>query len=239
MIKAHAKLILSGEHAVLRTGPALVMPLRHFSTEILPTGLTSSIPQASGLGSSAALCVCLAKHLGAHGVITDVFQSARLLEDAFHGKSSGVDVAGVMSDGLIRYRMHERPVALDVSWRPHLYVSHSGQEFDTRSAIERVENNPETPSIDSLMNRATELCEWALLNQDLDRLADAMNWGQSCFDRWGLVQNVRDHILSLHLSGAIAVKMTGGGGGGYVMSLWERHPPIEVIENLRLLSVWG
>ena len=50
-----------------------------------------------------------------------------------------------------------------------------------------------------------------------------------CFEQWGLVtESVRKHEKILLDSGALAVKLTGSGGGGYVLSLWEEQPPKEM-----------
>jgi mevalonate kinase len=48
------------------------------------------------------------------------------------------------------------------------------------------------------------------------------------FSGWGLTTGVLgDHIQQLKDYGALAVKPTGSGDGGYVLSLW-RQPPINV-----------
>jgi mevalonate kinase len=60
----------------------------------------------------------------------------------------------------------------------------------------------------------------------LQQLTSAMNTAAQCFQQWGLVSDsLQQHMKTLREAGALAVKPTGSGGGGYVISLWESAPP--------------
>jgi len=64
-------------------------------------------------------------------------------------------------------------------------------------------------------------------------LCEAINSAADCFTQWGLVsESLQQHMLRLHDAGAIAVKPTGSGGGGYVISLWESPPPSDMSGEL-------
>ena len=55
-------------------------------------------------------------------------------------------------------------------------------------------------------------------------LADAITLAGDCFHQWGLVsESLQQHMLMLKNAGAIAVKPTGSGGGGFVVSLWDKQ----------------
>ena len=47
----------------------------------------------------------------------------------------------------------------------------------------------------------------------------------SCFTDWGLVNDqVKAHAEILKSKGALSVKLTGSGAGGYMLSLWNEVP---------------
>jgi mevalonate kinase len=55
----------------------------------------------------------------------------------------------------------------------------------------------------------------------LDAVAQAMTQGMVCFEEWGLVPDpIRAQADRLLQEGALAVKLTGAGGGGYLVALW-------------------
>ncbi|TAL65081.1 MAG: mevalonate kinase, partial [Legionella sp.] len=84
-------------------------------------------------------------------------------------------------------------------------------------------------SLDLQMLDAVNACQSALEeggNEALAQLAQAMNKAADCFFQWGLVsESLQQHMQQLLKSGALAVKPTGSGGGGYVVSLWEGPLP--------------
>src|SRR5262249_22725530 len=85
--------------------------------------LKTNIPICIGLGFSAALCVCLARWLIWQNWLhpTQLFRMARKLEDTFHGKSSGVDIAGSMHDQTIFFKMPYHIEPLNILWQPKLF----------------------------------------------------------------------------------------------------------------------
>jgi mevalonate kinase len=195
----------------------------------------SNIPQASGLGSSAALCVSIAHLLVQHGYILaeKIFEVARMCENLFHGKSSGVDIAGVMSDKVLLYSMDKSPIIFVPVWQPQLYVSYSGAPSNTKQAVAKVRKYRHTipgANIDENMESATQQIYGALLSVDLktrlQQLRDGLNQSSECFEEWGLIGDfLRIHQNKLIQAGAIATKPTGSGEGGHVLSLWQEPPP--------------
>jgi mevalonate kinase len=61
--------------------------------------IESSVPIGSGLGASASLCVALTQWFSSFGAVqvSEQYEFARLLENLFHGESSGVDISVALS----------------------------------------------------------------------------------------------------------------------------------------------
>ncbi|HRD69492.1 MAG TPA: mevalonate kinase [Legionella sp.] len=197
--------------------------------------LHNEIPVGVGMGASAALCVALSRWFVAQKMIDDsrCTEFARELEHLFHGKSSGLDIAGVAADEGIYFEkgcLYPLKSVIHPLW----YLSSCEQIGITANCIKQVNDlwvkNPEmAQQIDDQMISATQECKLALENGGDDaiaRLAHGLNKAAQCFYQWGLVSDLLDqHMNDLLRKGAIAVKPTGSGGGGFVLSLWNSRPP--------------
>lgn len=205
--------------------------------------LESSIPVGAGMGASATLCVALTRWLGFLGYVeeSEFYEFARNLENLFHGESSGVDIAVALTgQGLYFTRAGERK-PLQASWQPLWYISYSGKRGVTVDAVNKVKDlllkNPSLgEKIDAKMAKAVEVAEHALKSdaeRGLPLLAEAIDLAGQCFEQWSLNEGApAKHIEWLRELGALAVKPTGSGGGGYVLSLWDHKPSEEVLEKL-------
>ncbi len=220
----------------------------HFTIE-------STLPVGAGLGASAALSVAVGRWLISRGAITEemLFNFCRELENLFHGESSGVDVAVAIE---VRGLHYERFAgegenlmrAFDPAWQPCWYISYSGARGITSECVAKVKAlialNPVLGAkLDAQMQSAVELAEQTLCDivsskeSRIAQLTLAIEQAADCFLQWGLSEGeLGRHLSWLKASGAIAVKPTGSGGGGYALSLWKERPPREIEE--RLISVF-
>ncbi len=192
--------------------------------------ISSTIPVGAGMGASAALSVAVARWFHAQGLIaeTEIYTFAKSLEDMFHGKSSGLDIAGVnAAEGIYFHQGQFR--AINMAWQPHWYLSSCDQLGVTSRCIDQVnklwEQQPEMAmAIDQKMIASVEQAEKALSVEhpsSREQLSNAIHAAAECFQEWGLLsENLKKHMDLLKGHGAIAVKPTGSGGGGYVLSLW-------------------
>jgi mevalonate kinase len=208
--------------------------------------LESSLPVGTGLGASAALCGAVARWCEAQGWTpqNEVYEFARQLENLFHGESSGVDLAVSLSAQGLRFVRGGERTPIRVSWWPKLYLSYSGERGMTSDCVGKVkqlhETDPELAlKLDSQMAEAVEMAEKALLDNSasgLQELIESIELAHRCFEKWGLSKGeLGTHLSTLKEAGALAVKPTGSGGGGYALSLWDKEPPAS-IQSL-LLSV--
>jgi mevalonate kinase len=209
--------------------------------------LENNIPMGGGMGFSAAFCVNMAKwFLFCNWIAPNqLFEFARKLEDHFHGQSSGVDIAGALTDKGVCFRMNGEIKPLTIHWQPHFYLSHSDSVSVTAKCVQQVndlwEKDPHlAKQLDQDMQTSVQWAETALsqtMLQGLPLLTDAVRKAYDCFQHWGLINNaMQNHIALLHKAGAIAVKPTGAGDGGYVLSLWQT--PSTNLLPFELISVF-
>lgn len=194
--------------------------------------LNCNIPIGVGLGASAALCVCLARWFAQEFPKIDVPIFARHLEDIFHGQSSGVDIAGASAaSGVLFHNGQVEPIRK--IWQPMWFLSSCRQIGITGDCTSKVNDLwKKSPvlaqAIDEKMTLAVLDSQFALNDHSthaFDRLANAINQAKSCFYDWNLISESLDqHMKLLSQEGAVAVKPTGSGGGGFVLSLWATEP---------------
>lgn len=193
--------------------------------------LENHIPLGAGMGGSAAFCVVIARWLAYLNWLEpqQIQNFARELEHRFHGKSSGLDIAGVSHEQGIYFKQGEQKT-LTLNWQPYWYLSASGMKGNTAECINQVQRlwqiNPKhAEQLDMQMIHAVEGCQNALImpkEQGLTQLVEAIKQAEGCFAQWGLISGaLLEHINELKDQGALAVKPTGSGGGGYVLSLWQ------------------
>lgn len=203
--------------------------------------LYSDIPIGVGMGASAALCVAMARWFHAENLLVNesVYSFAKDLENLFHGKSSGLDIAGVSAEAGLYFQQGSISPIKQV-WQPHWFLSSCGQVGITSHCINQVNEIWQTDAshatlIDAKMSESVAKARLALEAagaDSLDHLAEAIRQTADCFKQWGLVsETLQQHMQALINLGAIAVKPTGSGGGGYVVSLWNK-PPLATTEDL-------
>jgi mevalonate kinase len=192
--------------------------------------VTSDIPPRAGLGSSASLSVAIARYLLPNANFPELFGLALSLEDIFHGKSSGMDVAAALHTETILFQKGKEPVALN-EWRPHLYLTDTNLRSSTKACVEQV-TEMSRPDLDEKMAASVAQMRSAFETRDIALLAAAMNEAADCFSAWRLIpESAAAQIRELKGKGCLAVKPTGSGNGGFLLSLWDRPQ--------KMLSLWS
>jgi mevalonate kinase len=191
--------------------------------------IQSNIPIGQGMGASAALCLAIARCVVtiAHSS-ENIFLLATQLEHLFHSQSSGLDIIGAGStSGSKFFQGQTQPIHL--GWQPHWRLSPSHTTGTTTEAVQKVQHFIKThpqkaQAIDKKMTLSVELCLKALESStpQWQQLKEGMQLACECFEDWGLInKQMKEKIASLYEQGALAVKPTGSGGGGFLLSLWE------------------
>jgi mevalonate kinase len=192
--------------------------------------LKSNIPVGAGMGASATLCVGLAQFFKFQGYLEpqNLYMFAKSLENIFHGESSGIDIAVALHNQAIEFSRPDQVVFFKPKWEPLIYLSYCGKKGITSDCVKRVQEllktNPEKgQKLDNQMQLAVEKTKAALLDPEKKSLLiEGINLALDCFINWDLLsQELHSHMSELRAHGALAVKPTGSGQGGFVLSLWD------------------
>lgn len=229
--------------ASLRVEPDLATPVVHELLRIgkdwlasrgvpfeVPRGtlaITSTIPFGAGLGSSAALSVAMARWVLFSASLDPKLERelAREMENRFHGTSSGMDVAAVSMAEPIYFSMAKGAVPLKVDRLPEFVFFDSGLRNSTRDCIGKVAalraRDPARGEVlDGEMKRATEEIFAGLRTPDEADIERGMKRAGEVFSAWGLVPDEVKAILEkLEREGVRSPRLTGAGGGGFIVGL--------------------
>lgn len=194
----------------------------------------STIPVGSGLGSSAALSVATARWvLSAHALDPKLeIELAQEMENRFHGKSSGMDVTVVSLGEPLVFSMKKGAEPLRLAKLPRFIFRDTGIRAATKDCIEKVQrlrvtNPAKSMELDSEMALAThEVLEGLRAFQTqgeaaLGKIAEGMARAHRVFEGWELNPDEAKAVIEAERkNGALASRVTGAGGGGFVVSLY-------------------
>lgn len=194
--------------------------------------IQSEIKFGAGMGASATLAVGLSVFFNRLGFLnSDLFEFSKRIEDLFHGESSGVDVAVALNAQPLIFKRGQINQLLTNYKLPRLCISYSGIRGVTKDCVTKVkellfENPIKFQAVDQRMMHAVELMKKLITTKASSdqEWCEALNMAQSCFLEWELVPDeAQKHIDRLLAVGSLGCKMTGSGGGGYILSLWPEH----------------
>jgi mevalonate kinase len=191
--------------------------------------ITSTVPVAAGLGSSAAVVAAVTAGVGALLKVKmskeDVFAIALEAEKTVHGTPSGVDPAIATYGGSILFQTDTGFKPLEVKAQIPLVIGDTGVERFTRIQVEKVrkiaDNYPQI--MEPLRKAAREIVLRgidALKENDLDTLGELMNINQALLYGIGVSDESLEWLINAaRKAGALGAKLTGAGGGGCMIAL--------------------
>lgn len=193
--------------------------------------IESKIPLASGMGSSAALSVALARAygqaLGKKLTPQEVFEISMELEKIAHGKPSGIDSTVITYEKPLYFRKNKPPRFFEGSKKVGIIILDTHSPSSTRETVSRVQEfrNHNSSRFDQIAQKANEVVEeffQALIEGDLPNLASLALENHNLLKEIGVYSSITDQAQEAALkAGAKGAKMSGGGGGGIVLAFSE------------------
>jgi mevalonate kinase len=189
----------------------------------------SDLPPASGLGSSAAIGVAVARAaLAAAGLPASddaAIARATAWERVFHGNPSGIDTAAAALGGCFRFTRAGGAEPIHLAHDLPLCVGLSGSTASTKVMVEGLARlrDRKTEMVDQSIAAIASLVENARLAAmagDLPALGQLMNLNQMLLSGLFLsTEKLEDLCALARGAGALGAKLTGKGGGGAVLAL--------------------
>jgi len=223
---------------------------RRIGVEAPPDGaleVRSEIPFGVGLGSSAALCVALARAAGGAAAASGergLWGVAHHAEHAFHGSPSGIDTGLALLGGLQRFtptRPGHVPAAQSIAvQRIHLVAGFVPRRGDTAAHVAAVRQRMQAgdAAVRTAIDRLGAIVEPACrllgapaadravrlgaLADEADELLDEIGVGSPA---------VAELLAAARAAGATGGKISGGGGGGaFVAFVPDRATGLAVLD---------
>ena len=226
------ELSINGEPAA---GPeiqqAFLALCAHLGAPAFDVAAELEVPPGSGLGSSAALGVAIARAvldaLEQPASAERVLGAANAWETVFHGNPSGIDTTAAFYGSCFKFKRGHAPEFVELVSPLRLAIVKAGPAASTKTMVEGVaklrERRPELvhktlEAIQSLVQNAA-LC---LPAGDLVGLGKLMDYNQMLLSGLFLSTPEIERACAIaREQGALGAKLTGAGGGGSVIALAE------------------
>jgi len=207
----------------------------------------SDIPPGAGMGSSAAVAVATvaatASALGLELSLDEISKLAHESEKIVHGKPSGIDNTIATFGGAIAYRKSEGFVKLNVDFSDLVLVlADTGKPRNTGELVKRVLTlKAAFPSVfEPLYYAAGRLAvEAAKLMErgDWEAVGSLMNVNHGLLSAIGVsTLELENLVYSARRAGALGAKLTGAGGGGFIVALCKKGEETTVVQELERAS---
>jgi mevalonate kinase len=211
--------------------------------------ITSTIPVASGLGSSAAVSVAVARALNLH--FGGSLPTERISELAFeverihHGTPSGIDNTVVAFDSPVYFHRGQSPQPLSIGGSFSFLIGDTGFAAPTAEAVGRVRQRwiAEPESLESTFDQIADLvldARKALEQGDPSRLGFDLRRNHALLRELDVSSPELDRLVqAAEAAGALGAKMSGGGMGGNMIALVTPDLRESIAEALRNAGAVG
>ena len=195
----------------------------------LPNGakinIQSRIPIGCGLGSSAAMIVCMLRAVSQYLEITlseeTLFQLALIAENTQHGQSSGLDLKVVIQGGCLY--MHQQTTASRTMHMPTLWLAHTGTPIvSTGECVTTVAKRFQSSQLIRDFTTVTQAIDHALQTESRASLIENIRFNHQLLMHIGVVPEiVQAFVREIEAAGG-AAKICGAGavrgaGAGMVL----------------------
>ncbi len=218
-----------------------LMSRRGFS-EGLKVVIRSDVPVSSGMASSASVSTAIAA--AALKLIEGDLHEDRLLDEVYlfersiHGKASKTGPACAVYGGYVWVEWHNEEMCVShVEPRSRLtfLIGRSFLPSNTRRTVSHVASlvRRRRCVADHVLRAIGELTlvgRRAVLEGDLETVGELMNMNHGLLSTLGVSCRELDEIVwEMRSAGALGAKLSGGGGGGCVLGLFENPKEVSLL----------
>ncbi|NVM52981.1 MAG: mevalonate kinase [Candidatus Helarchaeota archaeon] len=203
---------------------------RYHLTSGLNIEVWSDIPIGVGLGSSAAITVATTAalnslfdlKLGLDAISSIAYEGEKIT----HGTPSGIDNSISTYGGAILFKKGKIS-HIEIPYEFPLLIVNSGISRSTKVQVENVRNLYKAyPSIFKhvfqAINAISVKAENTLRFPNIKKLGDLLTYNQQLLQVLGVSRRELDDLIEILISnGALGAKLTGAGGGGCLIALFE------------------
>ncbi|MCS7136593.1 MAG: mevalonate kinase [Nitrososphaerota archaeon] len=229
----NTKPLMGGKKSVSFLEPvriAVRTVLEHFDEKKgLSIDVHSTIPSSVGLGSSGAISVAtvaaVSKILGHEIDKEQIWRMSLQAERYVHVTPSGIDPLVSTYGGLLVWRIQDGSKPKRINYDIDLVVGNTGIQRSTGKLVSAVgkKKDKKVEGISQLMGVMSWISNLALKafkEMDLVTLGALMNMNHELLKVIGVSHESLDRLVeATRKAGALGSKLTGGGGGGCMISL--------------------
>jgi mevalonate kinase len=193
--------------------------------------ITSSIPIASGMGSSAAISVAIIRALSEHYEKNlEVEVQSKLafdIERIHHGTPSGIDNTVVTYGQPVFFRRGEDPQIIQPGESMHFLVADTGIQSQTAQVVGEVrerwiQNENYYEAIFDQISELSGLAKRAIASGQISVIGPLMNQNQVLLVALGVSSpEIEQLVKHAQEAGALGAKLSGAGQGGNIIALVE------------------
>jgi mevalonate kinase len=204
-----------------------VIQVRDF--DALKLEIRSTIPIASGLGSSAAISIAIIRALSQHfdAPLPPEEQSliAFEIEKLYHGTPSGIDNTTIAFERPVYFIQGEEPVTFEIGAPFHLIIADSGIASSTSKAVAKVremwkKDKVYYEALFDQMGFISHSAQRAIKAGQIHVLGSLMNRNQELLKAIGVSTPQLENLIQLARDrGALGAKLSGAGLGGNIIAL--------------------
>ena len=195
--------------------------------------ISSQIPPGIGLGSSAANSVAslasLSAYMGLNLSMEELNELAFKAEEITHGKPSGVDNT-ISTYGGIQFYREKKFSQLNIpNFSSYVVIVNSGIPRNTKTYVEKVaksleEDKSKYQNILEEIGNLTIIAKSSLMEGNIQKLGNLMTQNHLLLEELGVSHPIlTDLTNSLVKLGSLGSKLTGAGGGGCIISLFDDY----------------
>ena len=216
-------------------------------------------PIGSGLGTSSTMVVCILKcfaewmnlQLGDYEIARQAYKIERQdlslsggKQDQYAASFGGFNFMEFLRNGTVLVTPLKIKRWIIDELESSMVLYYCGKSRSSATIIEEQQHNTSSGNMDAiealhLIKQSSSDMKLALLKCDIKAFANVMNEGWKYKQKMsGAVSNptIKEAMDIAMASGALAGKISGAGGGGFIMLVVEPTRKMEVVKELRKLS---